>query len=81
MPWVESELTIPGSERAKSVHELDSSATVTGNTTTTKPKLKLNKLQNNLLRIKVLWLWQILLLLFSYLLLSTKGNPKQFQPP
>jgi hypothetical protein len=31
MPWVGFELTIPGSERAKTVHALDRSANVTGN--------------------------------------------------
>jgi hypothetical protein len=30
MPWVGLELTIVASERAKTVHALDSSATVTG---------------------------------------------------
>jgi hypothetical protein len=30
MPWVELEPTIPASERAKAVHALDRSATVTG---------------------------------------------------
>jgi hypothetical protein len=30
MPWVEFEATIPASERAKTVHALDRSATVTG---------------------------------------------------
>jgi hypothetical protein len=30
MPWVGFEPTIPGSERAKTVHILDRSATVTG---------------------------------------------------
>jgi hypothetical protein len=30
MPWVGFEPTIPGSERAKTVHALDRSATVTG---------------------------------------------------
>jgi hypothetical protein len=30
MPWVGLELTIPASERAKTVHALDRSATVTG---------------------------------------------------
>jgi hypothetical protein len=30
MPWVEFESTIPASERAKTVHILDRSATVTG---------------------------------------------------
>jgi hypothetical protein len=31
MPWVEFEPTVPASERAKTVHALDRSATVTGN--------------------------------------------------
>jgi hypothetical protein len=31
MPWVGFERTITGSERAKTVHALDRSATVTGN--------------------------------------------------
>jgi hypothetical protein len=30
MPWVGFEPSIPGSERAKTVHDLDWSATVTG---------------------------------------------------
>jgi hypothetical protein len=30
MPWMEFEPTIPASERAKTVHALDRSATVTG---------------------------------------------------
>jgi hypothetical protein len=30
MPWVGLKLTIPASERAKTVHALDRSATVTG---------------------------------------------------
>jgi hypothetical protein len=30
MPWVEFEPTVPASERAKTVHALDRSATVTG---------------------------------------------------
>jgi hypothetical protein len=33
MPWVEFEPTIAASERAKTVHALDLSATVTGNST------------------------------------------------
>jgi hypothetical protein len=32
MPWVGFETTIPASERAKTVHALDRSATVTGKT-------------------------------------------------
>jgi hypothetical protein len=32
MPWVEFEPTVPASERAKTVHALDRSATVTGHT-------------------------------------------------
>jgi hypothetical protein len=40
MPWVEFEPTIPGSERAKTVHALDRSATVTGqNKHTHTPKI------------------------------------------
>jgi hypothetical protein len=47
MPWVGLEPTIPASERAKTVHALDRSATVTGNyesvlTASIKLKKKLN---------------------------------------
>jgi hypothetical protein len=36
MPWGGIEPTIPASEQAKTVHALDRSATVTGNTVITK---------------------------------------------
>jgi hypothetical protein len=42
MPWVGFETTTPASERAKTVHALDRSATVTGlNATTTLKKIRL----------------------------------------
>jgi hypothetical protein len=40
MPWVGFEYTIPASERAKTVHALDRSATVTGESVHVKVKGK-----------------------------------------
>jgi hypothetical protein len=39
MPWVGFELTIPESERAKTIHTLDRAATVTGYWITTQIKM------------------------------------------
>jgi hypothetical protein len=40
MPWMEFEYTIPASERAKKMHALDRSATVTGPRRITHPKFR-----------------------------------------
>jgi hypothetical protein len=47
MPCLGFELTIPASERAKIVHALDLSATVTGTTTTTTTTTTNNNINNN----------------------------------
>jgi hypothetical protein len=62
MPYVGFETTIPGSERAKTVHALDRSATVTGTMNSYVPNISNNFRKSEDIRKKYLFLRTMVLL-------------------